>query len=219
MQILCIDTCGLYYSIAVIKNKEVIGEVVCNGKHRQCEELVLQIEKMLKDLSLSYDAMDGICVTKGPGTFNGIRIGTSAAYGISLAKDIKLYGIGTVEMLAWKAMMQGLESPIIVYFSADNMIGFIQEFYFEEGRIKSKAASPQQTTREELQSREDYTRIVKFGVEIDLPGSNVSNAAAAGFVLISKLEDHQEIPYPTLFYGKPPGIHQKDPTTNSNKSS
>jgi len=210
-KILCIDTCGLFYSIALLENRKILFEYSSNTRQMQCEELILVIESMLQSLSISYDEINTICVTNGPGTFNGVRIGTSAAYGISIAKNIKVFGISTIDMILYKALHINpqLSFPISVFFSADLTMGFIKTFDRESQNIIISNEIPQQINVNELDSIDH--QVIKFDVnEFDIPGSTISNAAAAGMFFIKKNDDQtQTSSLKNLFYGKPPSIHQK----------
>ena len=83
--ILCIDTCGIKFSVALICNAQLIDEYTCDEIHMQCEKLIIAIETLLSNNNLHYNQINLIAVTSGPGSFNGIRIGMSAAQGISIA--------------------------------------------------------------------------------------------------------------------------------------
>ena len=210
-KILCIDTCGLFYSIALLENRKILFEYSSNTRQMQCEELIIRIESMLQSLSISYDEINTICVTNGPGTFNGVRIGTSAAYGISIAKNIKVFGISTIDMILYKTLCINpqLSFPISVFFSADLTMGFIKTFDRESQNIIISNEIPQQINVNELDSIDH--QVIKFDVnEFDIPGSTISNAAAAGMFFIKKNDDQtQTSSLKNLFYGKPPSIHQK----------
>lgn len=210
-KILCIDTCGFFYSIALLENKKILFEYSSNSRQMQCEELIIRIESMLQSLSISYDEINTICVTNGPGTFNGVRIGTSAAYGISIAKNIKVFGISTIDMILYKTLCinSNLSFPISVFFSADLTMGFIKTFDKDSQNIIISDEIPQQININELDSIDH--QVIKFDVnEFDVAGSTISNAAAAGMFFIEKNDDQlQTSSLKNLFYGKPPSIHQK----------
>lgn len=200
MKILCFDTCGFNYSIAIVKNAAVISSLTSKDKQMQCEELILETEQMLCINNFSYDDIDAIAVTTGPGTFNGTRIGMAAAYGISIAKKIPIYGVSSLQMIACKAMLQKYKFPLTVCFLADNTTGFSQEFYLDKGHIKSTNDQPVKICLSEA----NLENCIKFDVNhFDLSNSEVSNAAAVGIFLSNSPQLHNT----SLFYGKPPSIH------------
>ena len=189
MLILAIDTCGFFYSIAVLRDTAILHEIRSYEKNMQCEELVSKIEILLKNTSLHYDDLDLIAVTCGPGTFNGVRIGMSAAYGISLAKNIKMSTISTLKVMAYKKQANA------VCFAADAQVGFLQQF-----DVNFKPIS------ELIEVRLDaviHSNIVIFDVS-SYDESSLSNATVAGL-----LSTQSRIETAHLFYGKPPSIHVK----------
>lgn len=191
MNILCIDTCGLKYSVAVLRNEVILREFVSQNDHMQCEELIMKIEEILADLHIVYSDFSIVAVTSGPGSFNGVRIGMSAAYGISIAQNIEIACVSTLHVMAYKA------NATRVLFKADDQIGFLQEFDCECRPI----TNIQQVTLNDCTDK----KIVKFDVNnFDIDDSNISNAAAAGKIVLSNLQQKE-----VLFYGKPPSIHKK----------
>jgi tRNA threonylcarbamoyl adenosine modification protein YeaZ len=189
MLILAIDTCGFFYSIAILRDTSILHEIRSYEKNMQCEELVSKIEILLRDTSLHYEDLNLIAVTCGPGTFNGVRIGMSAAYGISLAKNIKMSTMSTLEVMSYKKQANE------ICFAADAQVGFLQRF-----DINSKPISDVIEVRlDELIEK----NILVFDVN-NYDESSVSNAAIAGLI-----STQSRIETAHLFYGKPPSIHVK----------
>ncbi len=69
-----------------------------DGMHS--EHLVVQMQQLLADFKLTFKEMDLLVCTAGPGSFTGLRIGMSALKGISLAGNIPLVSIPTMDVLA-----------------------------------------------------------------------------------------------------------------------
>ncbi len=193
MIILSIDTCGLLYSIAIIKNNEVISHVKASDKNMQCEELVLKIELLMRKSSVTYKNIDVIVVTSGPGTFNGVRIGISATYGISLARGIKIATISTLEVVAYR------NKTTAVCFTPDSQIGFFQKF--------DSKFQPLSEVMEVKLDAVDENSLLVFDIN-SYDSSEVSNAISAGLLYITRGRAESSI-----FYGKPPSIHAKTDLT------
>jgi tRNA threonylcarbamoyl adenosine modification protein YeaZ len=200
MRILCFDTCSFHYSIAIVEDSTVISSIVSKDKQMQCEELILQTENILSSNNLSYNDIDAVGVTTGPGTFNGTRIGIAAAYGISIAKNIPIYGVNSLQMIACKAFLRDYSFPLRICFLADNTTGFIQDFYLDDSCIKSFKDEPDKISLQQA----NLDNCIKFDVNhFDLIDSQISNAAATGiFIKNSKTTNNT-----SLFYGKPPSIN------------
>jgi tRNA threonylcarbamoyladenosine biosynthesis protein TsaB len=59
----------------------------------QDARLIPLIQECLKEAGLDFPSLDRIAVTRGPGSFTGIRIGLAAAQGLALALDKPVLGI------------------------------------------------------------------------------------------------------------------------------
>jgi tRNA threonylcarbamoyladenosine biosynthesis protein TsaB len=67
------------------------------------EQLHLFIQEVLKEGSLSLPDVNAIAVSKGPGSYTGLRIGVSAAKGLCFSLDIPLISIPTLDSMAYQA--------------------------------------------------------------------------------------------------------------------
>ena len=64
------------------------------------ERLHLYIDEVLKDAKIDPEQLDAIAVSKGPGSYTGLRIGVSAAKGLCFALNIPLISVATLKALA-----------------------------------------------------------------------------------------------------------------------
>jgi len=97
--ILSLDTSGPLFSIAILNNKCLeIREFEANKA--QSERMIIEIQALLKTLSLSFEDVKGIAFGSGPGSFSGVRVACGIAYGIAFAKEIPINGVNTLEALA-----------------------------------------------------------------------------------------------------------------------
>ncbi|WP_323789295.1 tRNA (adenosine(37)-N6)-threonylcarbamoyltransferase complex dimerization subunit type 1 TsaB [Psychroserpens sp.] len=71
-----------------------------NANYSHAESLHLFIDEVLKSANLSSKDINAIAVSKGPGSYTGLRIGVSAAKGLSFALDIPLISVSTLKALA-----------------------------------------------------------------------------------------------------------------------
>ena len=100
MRLLALDatttTCSVAYwsSGSVRVNREEIA-----GR-RQAEILMPMVKTVMKEAAIEFEALDGIAVTQGPGSFTGVRIGLATARGLALAAGLPLAGVTTLQALA-----------------------------------------------------------------------------------------------------------------------
>jgi len=98
--ILCIETATTNCSVALSEDgtlKAVREENL--QKYSHAENLHVFIDEVFKACNLSLNQLDAVAVSKGPGSYTGLRIGVSAAKGIAFALDIPLISITTPEVL------------------------------------------------------------------------------------------------------------------------
>ena len=104
--ILCIETATKNCSVALSVNGKVIALQEDNPKNEperhfsHAEKLQGYITQVLDRANISKNDLDAIAVSKGPGSYTGLRIGVSAAKGICYALDIPLLAISTLGSLA-----------------------------------------------------------------------------------------------------------------------
>ena len=100
MRLLALDTATTTCSVAFWSNGTVIASRAESAGRRQAEILMLMVKSVMDEAETEYGALDGIAVTKGPGSFTGVRIGLATARGLALAAGLPLVGISTLQALA-----------------------------------------------------------------------------------------------------------------------
>ncbi len=100
-KILSIETATTNCSVALSDNGSVIALKEDNStQYSHAERLHLYIEDVLIQASVDKTDLDVIAVSKGPGSYTGLRIGVSAAKGLCYALDIPLVAVATLKSLA-----------------------------------------------------------------------------------------------------------------------
>lgn len=98
--ILALETSGLCGSVAVVADNFCISEYSLQSKLTHSKRMLAGIDWVMAEAELSWDQIDGIAVSLGPGSFTGLRIGLSTAKGLAMAADTKLLGVPTLDGLA-----------------------------------------------------------------------------------------------------------------------
>lgn len=99
--ILNIETSTKNCSVSIAKNGEVVAiKELNNGNYSHAEVLHVFIDDILKSNGILSSELDAIAVSKGPGSYTGLRIGVSAAKGLSFAHNIPLISVDTLKALA-----------------------------------------------------------------------------------------------------------------------
>lgn len=101
MLTLGIDTSTRVSSVALCDGEKILGEVDINVGMTHSEGLVPQLEVLLERTHIQKSELELIAVSRGPGSFTGLRIGSATAKGLGLALDKPLIHIPTVDALAY----------------------------------------------------------------------------------------------------------------------
>lgn len=98
--ILQIETATPVCSVALSVDGETVALKELAGQNIHASNLTLFIDEVLQMAQLNYVQLDAIAVSKGPGSYTGLRIGVSTAKGLCFALDKPLIAIGTLQMMA-----------------------------------------------------------------------------------------------------------------------
>jgi tRNA threonylcarbamoyladenosine biosynthesis protein TsaB len=93
--ILCLETATQVCSVALCSKSGVIAFRDNEEGRSHASLLTVFIDKILKEQGFTTSDLDAIAVSKGPGSYTGLRIGVSAAKGIAYASSIPLIGVDT----------------------------------------------------------------------------------------------------------------------------
>jgi len=114
MKILAIDTASSACSVAVLSVDRIVAHRRRELARGHAEILLPMVEEAMRAAHLSFDALDLVAVTVGPGAFTGIRIGLSAARGIALAAGKSSLGVTTFEAIAEAARPVGAGERLLL---------------------------------------------------------------------------------------------------------
>lgn len=98
--ILNIETATSVLSVSLGKDGDVVNLMEINTQNRHAEKITLFIDELLHKSAVSFDDLDAVAVSEGPGSYTGLRIGVSTAKGICYSKDIPLIAVSTLKAMA-----------------------------------------------------------------------------------------------------------------------
>ncbi len=111
--ILNLETATTNCSVSVAKDGNVLVLKEHNTpNYSHSEQLHVFIQEALAEISLVLNDLDAIAISKGPGSYTGLRIGVSAAKGLCFALDVPLIALPTLKSMAQQA--KGLETDYII---------------------------------------------------------------------------------------------------------
>ena len=114
MIVLSIDSSSKVATVALLNDDTLIGEYVLNHKKEHSVLLMPMIENLLNKCDLTIDDIDGYVVSKGPGSFTGLRIGLATVKGMSLGSNKPYISISSLDALAYSiSPFHGIICPIM----------------------------------------------------------------------------------------------------------
>jgi tRNA threonylcarbamoyladenosine biosynthesis protein TsaB len=105
--LLLVETSGKNCSVALVDEHTVLQSKEANAEQFiHAEQLHVMIHELLTELSIGPESLAAVAVSKGPGSYTGLRIGVSAAKGLCFTLNVPLIAIDTTELLAHDASIQ-----------------------------------------------------------------------------------------------------------------
>ncbi len=113
---LAIDTSTDMASLALVQEDEVLAELTWHCGQNHTVELLPQLAYLLNKTGVNLQSTSCVIVARGPGSFNGLRVGVSTAKGLAFSLGVPIVGISTLEVAAYQHAETGL--PICPIFNA-----------------------------------------------------------------------------------------------------
>ena len=111
--LLNLETATTNCSVSISDNEKTIFLKENNAaEYSHSEQLHVFIKDILEEASLAFSDLDAIAVSKGPGSYTGLRIGVSAAKGLCFSLDIPLISVPTLQSMARQVKSE--ENEVII---------------------------------------------------------------------------------------------------------
>lgn len=136
--ILCIETATTNCSVALGINGEMRTLKEENDlNYSHSERLHILIQDILEESGITLSDLNAIAISKGPGSYTGLRIGVSAAKGLCFSLDIPLISVPTLTSLAYKINEPG---SIVTMLDARRMEVYSAVFDQEKQQVEETNA-------------------------------------------------------------------------------
>ncbi len=99
---LCMDTSHTWLVVGLIKDDNVIGKVQEKCWKKQSEELFPKLIELMDSLQLVPENIDQIVISKGPGSYTGVRIAMTVAKVFCAMRNLPIYTVSTLLLYAGK---------------------------------------------------------------------------------------------------------------------
>ena len=107
-RLILIETSTSLCSTALVEGEEISCRRESAGQREHASKTAVFIKEMLDGRGLKASDCDAVCVSSGPGSYTGLRVGSSSAKGLCFGAGIPLIAIGTLDILAHQAVSEGL---------------------------------------------------------------------------------------------------------------
>ena len=100
--ILSLETSTTVCSVAIHRGQDLLASAEVHIEQSHASKLAILIDEVKKLAGIELKELSAIAISSGPGSYTGLRIGTSTAKGLCYALNIPLISINTLEVLAYQ---------------------------------------------------------------------------------------------------------------------
>lgn len=120
--ILNLETSSTNCSVCLAKDGVILAMKELNSEnYSHAEKLHVFIEEVMNEAALKMQDLEAIAVSKGPGSYTGLRIGVSAAKGLCYALDVPLVSVSTLKSMASQLKSVDEDALVIPVLDARRM--------------------------------------------------------------------------------------------------
>jgi len=153
--ILNLETATTNCSVSVAKDGRLLAiKEHDTPNYSHSEQLHVFIQEVLKEADIEFSNLDAIAVSKGPGSYTGLRIGVSAAKGLCFSLDVPLISIPTLASMAHQ-VERGTVDFIIPVLDARRMEVYSAVFDYDVTELRE--------TRAEIINDNSFSEYVEKG--------------------------------------------------------
>ena len=107
-RIILIETSTALCSVALAEDRRIIAYKESETPQAQASLTAPFVKELLYARGIGVRDCDAVCVSKGPGSYTGLRVGVSTAKGLCFGAGIPLIAVGTLDTLVYQAADEGL---------------------------------------------------------------------------------------------------------------
>ncbi|NLU49614.1 MAG: tRNA (adenosine(37)-N6)-threonylcarbamoyltransferase complex dimerization subunit type 1 TsaB [Syntrophomonadaceae bacterium] len=154
MLVLAIDSATPVAGVALVAEDRVLKEVFLNHRQTHSQTLMVMVDEVLKQAEVGLKDIDGIAVSRGPGSFTGLRIGLATAKGLAMGSAKPLVGVPTLDALAYNmCLFEGIICPVLDARKQEVYTAFYRGLGTGVERLSEYRACSPQALVDEIQER------------------------------------------------------------------
>ncbi len=160
MIILAADTSTSYLSVAICESVDehsgvrVIAESTTLADRKHCERLLDTMDKLLDDAGMALSDVELLAISKGPGSFTGLRVGLATWKGLALGSGIPLVGVSTLDAMTHSVSMD--DGTLCVLLDARMDEVFASVYHYRAGtrtQLLAECVGPVETMFEHCEEQ------------------------------------------------------------------
>ena len=152
--IILIETSTALCSVALAENGQITAYRESSAPKAHASLTAVFIQEMLEERGLSIADCDAVCVSKGPGSYTGLRVGVSTAKGLCFGARKPLLAVGTLDTLVAQASAETDKASLKICADAKFIIPMIDARRMEVYAAVFSPCDPEQ-------SKGTYTQITE----------------------------------------------------------
>lgn len=157
--ILSLDSSAVTASVALTDGDKVIKSEFVNSGLTHSETLMPMIKNVMD--GHSYDELDGIAITAGPGSFTGVRIGVATVKGLAFNNNIPCYSVSTLEAIAYNFAD---ENTVVCAVMDARRMQFYNALFRVENGVVSRICDDRAISLDDLRKElSEYDKVVVAG--------------------------------------------------------
>ncbi|MDY3783356.1 MAG: tRNA (adenosine(37)-N6)-threonylcarbamoyltransferase complex dimerization subunit type 1 TsaB [Candidatus Cryptobacteroides sp.] len=164
-RLILIETSTALCSTALVEDGEVTARRESTSPRAHASMTAPFVEQMLSERGLKVRDCDAVCVSKGPGSYTGLRVGVSTAKGLCFGAGLPLLAVSSLEVLVAKAIATGKVpadcSAIIPVIDARRME--VYSAVFSPDGVQSGEIEPVVITEDSFREQRSKGRILLIG--------------------------------------------------------
>jgi tRNA threonylcarbamoyladenosine biosynthesis protein TsaB len=110
--LLSLETSSTSCSAAIHDKGRLLAVSEIHEEHAHGAKLASLIKQVVEEGRVSLEQVAGICISSGPGSYTGLRIGTSTAKGLCYSLGIPLISVDSLSAMAFGAMKSHSEKAL-----------------------------------------------------------------------------------------------------------
>ena len=119
--ILAIETGTDICSVALVRDGELIALRESDEERNHAKKIAVFVDELLREYDIAAEELDAVAVSKGPGSYTGLRIGVSFAKGLCYGQNIPLVAVGSLDSLV-EVAREDFDAGIIDIEQWDNAL-------------------------------------------------------------------------------------------------